>query len=433
MAIGGVKGSKYCILNFRKSHFCGKGSIERLECYLWENFTMGRFRFIDLFAGVGGFHLAMEQLGGECVFASEIDPYAIATYRENFGIDAGYDIRKVDAANIPPHDVLCAGFPCQAFSKAGKQEGFDDTRGTLFFEIKRILEYHRPRYIILENVRNLVAHDGGRTWRIISRSLKELGYTITEQPLIVSPHQVGIPQLRERVYILGIRSDYLNGSNLSFDVPKVKKHTLRADMVLCDDAAENFTISEYETAVLSAWDEFIRNVDTKLLGFPIWASEFGKDYDIAHLPAWKQVFIRKNRELYARNRLFIDKWLNKHDNLNTFVPTHTKFEWQAGNDIGSVWEGIIQFRPSGIRVKRPTEFPALVAMVHIPIIGWKKRRLTPRETANLQSFPEEFRVNGNIRQAYKQFGNSVNVEVVKFLASQLFLKGTRPIGIKTEP
>jgi len=121
-----------------------------------------------------------------------------------------------------------------------------------------------------------------------------------------------------------------------------------------------------------------------------------------------------------QNRLFIDKWLKKYNNLSDFVPTHTKFEWQAGEHIDSVWQGIIQFRPSGIRVKRPTEFPALVAMVHIPVIGWEKRRLTPREVANLQSFPDDYKINGNIQQAYKQFGNAVNVKVVEFLARQLF-------------
>jgi len=111
---------------------------------------MDKFKFIDLFAGVGGFHLAMEELGGECVFASEINKFSIATYRENFGMDAGFDICAVPAEEIPAHDMLCGGFPCQSFSKAGKQNGFDDTRGTLFFEIKRILAHHQPKFILLE-------------------------------------------------------------------------------------------------------------------------------------------------------------------------------------------------------------------------------------------------------------------------------------------
>ncbi|QKG79832.1 DNA cytosine methyltransferase [Tenuifilum thalassicum] len=380
---------------------------------------MKKFRFIDLFAGIGGFHIAMKNLGGECVFASEIDPFAIETYKANFNLNPANDIREIDETKIPSHEVLCAGFPCQAFSKAGKQAGFDDTRGTLFFEIKRILKYHRPKYIILENVRNLSTHDGGRTWKIISKNLKELGYVITEKPLIVSPHQVGVPQLRERVFILGVNSKYSSSKELKFQIPPSHRNQTVAREVLVESSDE-FRISKYEEYVLEAWDEFIKGVGRKKLGFPIWANEFKESYDLIRLPKWKATFVEKNRNLYFQNKDFIDKWLKKYNNLSDFVKTHTKFEWQAGDDIESIWDGIIQFRPSGIRVKRPTEFPALVAMVHIPIVGWQKRRLTPREVANLQSFPPNFIINPNKQQAYKQFGNSVNVQVVEFLANQLF-------------
>jgi len=383
---------------------------------------MSSFRFIDLFAGVGGFHIAMSRLGGHCVFASEIDPSAAETYRNNFGIDPLCDIREVDESSIPQHDVLCAGFPCQAFSKAGKQQGFDDTRGTLFFEIKRILKYHQPKYIVLENVRNLASHDGGRTWKVISENLRELGYIITEKPLIVSPHQVGVPQLRERVFILGVHSSATKVRSLHFEIPPSHRNQTVGEIVLNGEADSSFAISDYEEYVLTAWDEFIRGVGRLNLGFPIWANEFGKSYDLSRLPRWKAGFVVKNRTLYSQNKPFIDKWLKKHNYLSEFVPTHTKFEWQAGEHIDTVWKGIIQFRPSGIRVKRPTEFPALVAMVHIPIVGWKKRRLTPREVANLQSFPENYILNSNAQQAYKQFGNAVNVKVVEYLARQLFMQ-----------
>ena len=117
---------------------------------------MGKFTFIDLFAGLGGFHQAMRALGGECVFASEIDQEAAATYKANYGIDPLNDITKTDAKDIPPHDVLCGGFPCQAFSNAGHKKGFEDTRGTLFFDVARIIEYHKPKYIFLENVKHLL-------------------------------------------------------------------------------------------------------------------------------------------------------------------------------------------------------------------------------------------------------------------------------------
>jgi DNA (cytosine-5)-methyltransferase 1 len=383
---------------------------------------MSSFRFIDLFAGVGGFHIAMGRLGGKCVFASEIDPNAAETYRINFGIDPLCDISEVDVSSIPQHDVLCAGFPCQAFSKAGKQQGFDDTRGTLFFEIKRILKHHQPKYIVLENVRNLASHDGGRTWKVISENLKELGYIITEKPLIVSPHQVGVPQLRERVFILGVHSSATKLRKLHFEIPPSHRNQTDGAIVLNGKADRRFAISNYEEYVLSAWDEFIQGVGRLKLGFPIWANEFGKDYDLRNLPTWKAGFVQKNRMLYSQNKAFIDKWLKKHNYLSEFVQTHTKFEWQAGEHIDTVWKGIIQFRPSGIRVKRPTEFPALVAMVHIPVVGWEKRRLTPREVANLQSFPENYIINSNAQQAYKQFGNAVNVKVVEFLAKQLFMQ-----------
>lgn len=378
------------------------------------------FNFIDLFAGIGGFHIAMGELGGKCVFASEIDEFAIATYRENFGIDSNHDITAVDEKLIPNHDLLCAGFPCQAFSKAGKQNGFEDTRGTLFFDILRILKYHRPKYILLENVRNLVAHDGGRTWAIIHKNLCDLGYLIPEKPIIISPHQIGIPQLRERVFIPGIIKKYSKKEFLQIDIPKVKRNTTHSRTILNNLKSNDLKISEYEEYVLQAWDDFLQGLSHKVIGFPVWAMEFGAECSISHLPKWKQEFITKNRELYQINKKHIDSWLKKYDSLRRFVPTHTKFEWQAGNSIKGVWDGIIQFRPSGIRVKRPTEFPALVAMVHIPIIGWEKRRISPREAANLQCFPAKFKINPSNQQAFKQFGNSVNVAVVKYIAKQLF-------------
>jgi DNA (cytosine-5)-methyltransferase 1 len=384
---------------------------------------MEKFRFIDLFAGIGGFHVAMSSLGGECVFASEIDRFAIETYRTNFGVDSSFNIREVPEGSIPSHDMLCAGFPCQAFSKAGKQEGFEDTRGTLFFEILRILKYHKPKYILLENVRNLVGHDKGRTWRVIHKNLVDLGYIIPDKPIIVSPHQIGIPQLRDRVFIPGIHRDFTSLEALTISVPPAKRNQTSAHLVINNQVETNSHISSAEEFVLQAWDDFLQGIKNKVIGFPVWATEFKREYEISQLPKWKQDFIVRNRTLYAENKKHIDTWLLKYNNLEGFTPTHTKFEWQAGNAIKSVWDGIIQFRPSGIRVKRPSEFPALVAMVHVPIIGWEKRRITPREAANLQSFPTNFIINATSQQAFKQFGNSVNVEVVKFVASQLFKLG----------
>lgn len=393
---------------------------------------MSSFRYIDLFAGIGGFHQAMHDLGGECVLASEIDASAIKTYKNNYGIDSAHDITEIKNEEIPEHEVLCAGFPCQAFSKAGKQMGFNDpTKGTLFFEIKRILLAKRPKYFVLENVRNLLSHDNHNTWNVIARELDEAGYNF--EAIVMSPHQLGIPQLRERVYILGVRKDIYDGK-LEFIVPDKKdKSRLNAyeAQIFDEKVDEKYSISEEEKRVLECWNEFYQGINMKVIGFPVWASEFGVTYSLEDYPEWKAEFCRKNRKLYEDNKLFIDSWLKKWNNLKEFTPTHRKFEWQAGKSIETIWDGFIQFRPSGIRVKRPTAFPALVAMVQIPIIGKYRRRLTPREAARLQSFPENFIPDENDFQAYKQFGNAVNVNCVKYLAKQLFKYGREINGKST--
>lgn len=392
------------------------------------------FRFIDLFSGIGGFHQAMTQLGGKCVLASEIDAFCNNVYFENYGINSNVNIRDLhEERDIPDHEVLCAGFPCQAFSKAGKQAGMDDeTRGTLFFEIARILRKKHTPYIVLENVRNLVSHDHGNTWRIIHKVLTDCGYRLTKKPFIVSPHQFGIPQLRERVIILGKYDPENIGKPLDINLDtKYKKEDNSIYSVLSDKKVdERYYISAYETMVLDAWDEFYKGINRKVIGFPIWADYFKARIVPSDFPAWKQDFVRKNMELYSDNKNFIDAWFKKHNNLKNFIPTHHKMEWQAGENINSVWEGVIQMRPSGIRIKAPTCFPALVAMVQIPIIGKYRRRLTVEEAGKLQSFPNPVRcVNSkdaahflcdtNDQQAYKQFGNSVNVEVIKHCARKL--------------
>lgn len=380
------------------------------------------FTFIDLFSGIGGFHQAMAQLGGKCVLSSEIDSSAIATYKKNYKIDSNINIRDIDANDVPDHDVLCAGFPCQAFSKAGKQLGFaDETKGTLFFEIERILKVKKPRYIILENVRNLVSHDSGKTWITIKNHLKSCGYRLTEKPMIVSPHYFNIPQLRERVVIMGVYDPEHIEDHLNIDLGHyIKKENNSINSILENGVVDKkYYISEYEYNVLNAWNDFYQHINLKVIGFPIWVDAF-KESPREEYPEWKNNFIRKNNDLYKENKDFIDAWLIANNNLENWVPTHKKFEWQAGANISSIWEGIIQMRPSGIRVKTPNCFPALVAMVQIPIIGSHKRRLTVREAARLQSFPDEFIPDTSDQQAYKQFGNAVNVEVIKRCAEKLF-------------
>lgn len=386
---------------------------------------MAGFRFIDLFAGIGGFHQAMASLGGECVLASEIDKPAIEVYRANYGVDSGVNVRDVDEIGIPDFDVLCAGFPCQAFSKAGARLGLrDKTRGTLFFEIVRILQAKKPKWFILENVRNIVSHDSGNTWRIIQDSIRELGYRTTAGPLLLSPHQFGIPQTRERVIILGMHDPEMASAPLPVSFGGLLAKEDNSIYSVLDESEQGYGITGYETQVLEAWDEFYQGISLKVIGFPVWADALNENPIPSGLPKWKTVFLEKNAELYRSSRAFIDSWLKKHNWLKDFTPTHRKFEWQCGTKISTLWEGVIQMRPSGVRVKAPDCFQTLVAMVQVPIIGRYRRRLSVKEAARLQCFPVDanppFVPDGNEQQAYKQFGNAVNVEVIRQAAMKLF-------------
>jgi DNA (cytosine-5)-methyltransferase 1 len=381
-----------------------------------------RFKFVDLFCGIGGFHIAMTNLGGECILASEIDEFAKETYKINHNINTFYDATEINPSKIDNFDILCAGFPCQPFSKAGSQLGFTDKiKGTLFFDIVRILKESRPNYFILENVRNLVSHDKGNTYKVIIETLNEIGYVTNKDPIIMSPHQLKVPQLRDRVYIIGRKKEF-NQDEIVIKLPnkeKTKKTVYDYGIIETSNVEKKYNISQHEERVLSIWNEFYLGVKEDTIGFPVWSSDFKQSYDLSELPSWKAEIIKKNRNLYANNKSFIDDWLKKHNDLDGFTPTEKKFEWQAGSSISSIWEGLIQFRPSGIRVKKPDYFPALVAMVQIPILGKYKRRLTPKEASRLQSFPESFVPNPNDKQAYKQFGNAVNAVCVEFLAKQI--------------
>lgn len=389
---------------------------------------MKKFKFIDLFCGIGGFHQAMESLGGECVFASDIDEDCRKTYEANYGIKPSGDITKIEASEIPSHDVLCGGFPCQAFSKAGNRLGFDDpTKGTLFFDICRILEYHKPKYALLENVRNLASHDKGNTWKVIYHKLDELGYNLLTEPVIFSPHYIGIPQHRERVYIMCVRKDI--GEVPPFQFSKKQMPPCSIDSILQKDNdicnIEDYRISSDMENLIDLWNEFIQTIKVeKLPGFPIWTErlcELNPNEDLSQYPAWKKNFILKNNELYINNREFIDMWLKKAKENPLFFGAKAKLEWQAGQtNQPNIWNQIFQIRPSGIRVKVNTYFPALVAIVQTSIIGSRKRFLTPRECANLQSFPNSFQPDVKQQQAYKQFGNAVNVECVKLFAKHMF-------------
>jgi DNA (cytosine-5)-methyltransferase 1 len=392
-------------------------------------------RFVDLFCGIGGFHAALHRLGHECIFATDIDEHAAKTYEANWGqpgeLPVHCDIREV-LDDIPEMDIICAGFPCQPFSKSGAQAGFEDqTRGTLFHDICYLAEKYKPSVLFLENVPNLVNHDEGNTFEVIQSRIEELGYKFSWK--ILSPHKLGTPQIRTRVYIVAIRNDI--AGEIEFEFPPEGEHNLDARTVLDFVVDPKYNLPEREVHWLRVWDDFLKNVnkETKLPGHPIWAeSFFGTDPIPDEYPKWKKDFIRKNRLLYSNNSEFIDSWVEKWDLFGTnddgeriIPPSRTKFEWQAGPDSKNIWDNLIQFRPSGIRVKRPNYYPALVAITQTPIVGWLRRNITPRECARLQDFDVDgnygkpFELCKDDKQAYKQLGNAVNVNVILMIQQNI--------------
>lgn len=405
------------------------------------------FKFIDLFAGIGGFHQAMRYLGGECVLAAEINKACVATYKKNFKMKDEQirgDVNIIAPESIPPFDVLCAGFPCQPFSKAGFQKGFEDgTRGNLFFTIMKILDGHPEcKFVILENVRNLA--DKTENWEIITEELEKRNFYITEKPIILSPSNFGIPQIRERVYILGIRKDIRNEEILTNGYIHVKDLNLEkyykkvkfgaAFDILEEDVDDSYIINPIYEHMIFVWDEFRRDLHLGIIPKPIWLDSFGIGIDddeeafqaqgFYEMPEWKKEFVRFNRNLYITNREYIDAWYERHDLALQENKLMRKFEWNCGTDVSDIKQALIQVRQSGIRCKRPTYYPSLVAIINTPIVWDKKkehfRHITPREAANLQSFLKRYKFVGTDGIIYKQLGNSVNVRVLKILGENLF-------------
>ena len=437
-------------------------------------------RFIDLFAGLGGFHIALSKLGCRCVFASELKDDLQKLYKNNFNDTpwvAG-DITKVNLEEIPAHDILCAGFPCQPFSQAGLRKGFDDEgRGNMFDYICKVIELQKdikPSILLLENVANLKGHDEGRTWTIIQKKLDKLGYWVKAE--ILSPHQYGIPQHRKRMYIVGLRKD--KGDLSNFEFPAGRKTSSCDIREIIDESDTKIQVLKPETIrQLKVWQNFVsltlRN-GGHLPQFPVWAMEFGADYPyeacaprfldknallgkhgklgtmidgksfeecISQLPIYAQT----DRTFYELHHAWIDSWIGK---IRTWDNSFQKFEWNCGSDgNGRLDDKIIQFRASGIRVKLPTYSPALnLVGTQIPILPWIKipdecipqytdeqlfkygikrrdilrgRYLSVREAARLQGM-EDLDFNGltNAR-IYEALGNAVNTQVVRKIARRL--------------
>jgi DNA (cytosine-5)-methyltransferase 1 len=397
------------------------------------------FTFIDLFAGIGGFHGALRGLGGNCVYSVEIDPAAAAIYKKNWGHDPLGDITldvNDSEVKVPPHDVLVAGFPCQPFSKSGAQKGMEETRGTLYWNILRIIEEHGPKLVVLENVRNIAGPRHIHEWNLIIRTLREAGYRVSKDPVVFSPHLLprdigGRPQVRERVFIVAVKDESFVEDELNMETPILAHEAvngwnpalwnLETDLPLSTKTVKGTELNKAEKYWIDAWNDFVVGMlevreGKRLPGFPIWgdAWELPETLQIPiGTPKWKENFLVKNSFFYSEYKDFIDDWMTKWEFKSDLFPaSRRKLEWQA-QDASSLWETVMHFRPSGIRAKRATYVPALVAITQTSIIGKFGRRLSPKEAASLQGLPDWYSFDGQSDAAtYKQLGNGVNVGVV---------------------
>ncbi|MGI9526691.1 MAG: DNA cytosine methyltransferase [Weeksellaceae bacterium] len=324
-----------------------------------------KFRFIDLFAGIGGFRLALQNLGGKCIFSSEWDKYSKKTYSSNFGEVPFGDITKQSTKNYIPDefDVLCAGFPCQAFSIAGKRGGFDDTRGTLFFDVAQVIKDKQPKAVFLENVKGLRNHDKGRTLATILNVLREdLNYYVPE-PEVLNAKEFGVPQNRERILIVGFRKD-LGIDNFTYPKPlNNDSNTSVRDIMEEDEVSVKYYLS---TKYLDTLRKHRIRHESKGNGF---GYEIIPDFGVANAVVCGGM----GRE---RNLLYDDR-------LTNFKPV-TNISGEVNR------EGI--------------------------------RKMTPREWARLQGFPDHFKIVVSDAQAYKQFGNSVAIPVIQATAEKIIEK-----------
>ena len=322
-----------------------------------------KFTFIDLFAGIGGMRIAFQNLGGKCIFSSEIDEKAQKTYAINFGDIPDGDITKINENEIPNHDILVGGFPCQAFSIAGKRGGFKDTRGTLFFDVARIIKAKQPKAFFLENVKGLTNHWGGKTLATILNVLKnDLGYIVPE-PQIMNAKNFGVPQNRERIFIVGFRSDLgIKEKDFMYPQPTDTSKTIRDIMEERPVSAKYYLSTQY----LDCLEKHKARNEAKGNGF---------GYEIKDLDEVSNTIVTGG--MGRERNLIIDK------RLKNFTPvTHIKGEVNR--------QGI--------------------------------RRMTPREWARLQGFPDSFKIEVADVSAYKQFGNSVAIPAIQATAKNLIEK-----------
>lgn len=304
--------------------------------------------FIDLFAGIGGFHYALESQGHKAIFASEWDKDAKKTYEENHGIVPNGDITAIEAKDIPAHDIIAAGFPCQAFSVSGKQNGFSDPRGTLFFDIARIAKHHRPKILFLENVRNFAQHDNGNTLKTVLHVLDELGYNASTQ--LFNASDFGLPQNRQRFFIVAVNRDF---SEKKFEFPSPSHVPVKLEDILLDDVSltDPLVINRADIAIDAS------KIATESANKPIRVGQVGK---------------------------------------------------------GGQGERI--YSPLGHAITLSAYGGGVGAKTGLYLIDGKVRKLHPRECARVQGFPESFILPEKNTIAWKQFGNSVPINVLKEIA-----------------
>jgi len=318
--------------------------------------TLSDYTFIDLFAGIGGFHYALNSFGAKCIFASEIDEKASETYFLNHNIKPKGDITKILEEDIPKHDILCGGFPCQAFSISGKQKGFEDARGTLFFDIVRILNYHKPKILILENVKNFVKHDNNNTLKTALRLLKELNYEVYYK--VLNTNNFGLPQNRERVYIIGFNKSYFK--NIKFTFPNIKIESSLEDIL--EKKPKN-----------------------------------GK--------------VIKREDIYYFNK----KYNNESIFENVDLPNRPL---QIGR-INKGGQGERIYDSKGHAITLSAYGGGVGSKTGLYKIEDEIRKLSPRECARLQGFPEDFILPKSISEAQKQFGNSVSINTLQYIIKEI--------------
>ena len=305
--------------------------------------------FIDLFAGLGGFRIALESLGAKCVYSNEWDKYAQEVYQMNFDEIPEGDITKVNAEEIPNHDILCAGFPCQAFTISGKRQGFEDSRGTLFFDVARIVKEKKPKVVFMENVKNFSTHDNGNTLGVVEKTMVELGYTFYWS--VLNSLDYGVPQKRERIYMVCFRND-LNVNDFEFPKPfKLNKFV------------EDFLLPEKEVK-----DLIVTRDDLKIV----------KD--------------------------------DPKENINKSYRLGTVGKGGQGERIYSI---------KGIAITLSAYGGGVFAKTGGYLINGKTRKLHPRECARIMGFPDSYKIHPNKNQAYKQFGNSVVINVLQYIAEKI--------------